>query len=64
MTELQIGAIVAKKVWLFLHTDNLELVPWQKDPIKIAKLEARKEAFQEVIQFMKDLSHELKERYD
>lgn len=60
MTEDQIGAIVAKKVWIFLHTDNLELVPWQNDPIIIAKHERRQEAFQELIYFIEQISHELK----
>jgi len=63
MTEQEIGARIARDVWNYIRDQEcVELVPWNKDPIELAKEQATKEAFENIKQLMEEKAAEYKNR--
>jgi hypothetical protein len=62
LTETEIAALVLNHIWKFLHQQKrLELVPWNKDVLDLAKEESRQETLDLVIEEIKRKSFELKD---
>lgn len=61
MTEEQIGAIIAKRVWRHLQDMKcMELVPWNSIPIDQARQQGREEAIAEIERVIIEWSEELR----
>lgn len=61
MTEQEIGARIARDVWNYIQDQEyVELVPWNKDPIELAKEQATKKALEDIKQLMEKKAAEYK----